>query len=128
MKVIIEGKIDSFICKGLDKGMTLEGDFKASDSYHDFDQLYAHRILLFIALIKSHKDIAWKSRLHSDGTSFDGWFIAGMSLPSGQITYHIADQFWNMLDNINTLEKSPEWDGHSSDDVLKRLNNWCFTL
>lgn len=101
---------------------------KISDGFHTFDQLYAHRILLFIALMKSHKDISWKSRLHNDGTGFVGWFIGGMSLPNGQITYHIPDQFWNLLNNINTLEKSPEWDGHTSDDVLKRLNNWAFTL
>ena len=128
MKVIIDGKIDQFVCKGLDKGMVLEGDFNVTDSYHSFEELYAHRILLFIALMKTHTEISWKSRLHNDGTSYDGWFVAGMHLPSGDITYHIYDKFWGMLQNINTLEKSPPWDGHTSEEVIRRLNNWIVTL
>lgn len=128
MKAIIEGKIDNFVCKGLEKGMVIEGDFKVSDSYHDFDELYAHRILLFIALMKSSPELSWKSRVHNDGTAYDGWFIAGMHLPSGDITYHVSDKFWGMLDNINTLEKSPPWDGHTSEEVIRRLNNYVITL
>lgn len=128
MKVVIEGKIDNFVCKGLDKGMTLEGDFSVSDSYHSFQELYSHRILLFICLMKQNKDVSWKSRVHSDGTSYDGWFIAGMKLTSGDITYHIPDNFWEMTSDIKVLEKSPEWDGHNSEEVLRRLNNWGFTL
>ena len=49
---------------------------KISDGYHTFEELYAHRIMLFICLMKSNKDISWKSRVHGDGTSLDGWFIA----------------------------------------------------
>lgn len=128
MKVIIDGKIDKFVCKSLEKGMVIEGDFNVTDSYHSFEELYAHRILLFIALMKSHPEISWKSRLHNDGTSYDGWFIAGMHLPSGDITYHISDKFWGMLQNINTIEKSPPWDGHTSEEVVRRLNNYVITL
>lgn len=127
MRVVIEGKIDSFVCKGLDKGMVIEGDFEASDSYHTFSEIYAHRIMLFIALMKSYKDISWKSRLHDDGSSYDGWFIGGMNLPSGVITYHIPDSYWSILDDINTIEKSL-YDGHTADDVLKRLNNFVFAI
>jgi hypothetical protein len=108
--------------------MVVEGDLEVSDSYHNFDELYAHRIILFISLMKSHKDISWKSRLHSDGTSFKDWFIAGMTLPDGDITYHIPDRFWNLIDDIEHKEKAPEWDGHTSDDVIRRLNNWSITL
>lgn len=105
-----------------------ENPGKISDGYHTFDELYAHRIMLFLCLMKFNKDISWKSRKHSDGTSYEGWFIAGMNLPTGTITYHIADQFWNMIDDINHLEVAPEWDGHTSDDVIRRLNNWGMTL
>lgn len=128
MKVIIEGKIENFVSKGLEKGMVIEGDFNVTDSYHSFEELYAHRILLFIALMKGSPEISWKSRNHNDGTSYDGWFIAGMHLPSGDITYHISDKFWGMLQNINTLEKSPPWDGHTSEEVIRRLNNYVITL
>jgi hypothetical protein len=100
-------------------------DLEVSDSYHTMSELYTHRVMLFVALMKCNKDLSWKSRLHNDGTSFDGWFIAGMNLPSGNITYHIPDTFWDMIEDINTVEKSPPWDGHTGDDVIKRLNSWC---
>jgi hypothetical protein len=96
-----------------------------SDGYHTFDELYAHRCTLFAALMKSHATLSWKSLLHDDGTMYDGWFIAGMNLPSGVITYHLPiDQFWDNLKEINELERAPEWDGHTSDDVIKRLIDW----
>lgn len=101
---------------------------KISDGHHTFDELYAHRILLFVALMKSYPDISWKSRFHSDGTNYDGWFVSGMKLPTGDITYHIPDKFWGLTENIKTLEKAPEFDGHTSTDVIKRLNNWCYTI
>lgn len=101
---------------------------KISDGHHTFDELYAHRIMLFIALMKCNKYISWKSKKHDDDTSFDGWFVAGMKLVSGDITYHIPDKFWDMLEDINTLEKAPHFDGHTSDDVIKRLNAWASAL
>ena len=130
MRVVIDGKIDSFVCKGLDKGMVIEGDFNITDSYHSFQELYSHRIMLFICLMKQNKDISWKSRIHKDGSKFDvdGWFIAGMKLPSGDITYHIPENFWELLIDINVLETEPDWDGHDSEEVIRRLNNWCFAL
>lgn len=100
---------------------------RISDGFHTFDELYAHRILLFIALMKSNRQISWKSKLHSDGSSIENWFIAGMNLPTGDITYHIPNNFWDMA-NVTELEKAPNWDGHSSEDVIKRLNNWSYTL
>ena len=59
-----------------------------SDGYHTFKELYDHRIALFLALVKSISEqeyhpanqICWKSKKHSDGTMFDGWFIAGIGL------------------------------------------------
>lgn len=126
MKCIIKGKVDSLNLKGDD--LVIEGKFDASDSYHTFDELYAHRILLFVSLMKCNKDVSWKSRLHSDGSSIDGWFVGGINLPSGCITYHLPNKFWEMVSNINTLEKAPEWDGHSSQDVIIRLNNWCMSI
>lgn len=102
-----------------------DGIIDITDGYHTFSELYSHRCTLFSALLKSHKDISWKSKRHSDGSSFDDWFIAGMNLPSGMITYHLPiDQFWDKLSDINELEYAPEWDGHTSNDVVKRLLAW----
>jgi hypothetical protein len=94
-----------------------------SDGYHTFGELYEHRIELFIALCKNVDGITvWKSRKHSDGTSFEGWFSLGIGLSKGeQITYHLPDKYWDELDFTHTLESAPEFDGHTSADVLKRL-------
>jgi len=93
-----------------------------SDGYHTFDELYDHRVTLFGALCLAYPALSWKSRLHSDGTSMDGWFVAGMRLPSGMITYHIPDSEWSkMFYLVTELELAPKWDGHTPADVVQRL-------
>ena len=110
---------------------------KISDGYHTFDELYDHRITLFIALcrrvqgFKYHGDQrnamgdeknVWRSNLHSDGTMYDGQFILGIGKEAGkQITYHLPLSRWEETDFAETLERGPEFDGHTSDDVLERL-------
>ena len=102
------------------------------DGYHTFDELYNHRITLFIALCRHMHDLLalekpekfkiWRSRLHSDGTAWDDWFIMGIGTKAGeQITYHLPMKMWSFTDFAESLEKAPEFDGHSSDDVLARL-------
>jgi hypothetical protein len=103
----------------------VEDPSKISDGYHTFAELYSHRMVLFISLMKSYPHISWKSKKHFDNTEYEGYFIAGMKLPTGDITYHIVDKFWDILSNIKTLDVAPEWDGHTSDMVLHRLNKWC---
>lgn len=59
-----------------------------SDGYHSFKDLYDHRVKLFVALCntidlhnkayKGNKKKPWKSLFHSDGTMWEGWFIAGI--------------------------------------------------
>ncbi len=102
------------------------------DSYHTFDELYEHRIQLFMALCryfiqgKASYDSrnVWRSKLHSDGSKFDGWFILGIAKEKGnQITYHLPNRYWNDCVKFSEeLEKAPEFDGHTSDDVLNRIN------
>lgn len=97
---------------------------KLSDGFHTFDELYEHRHTLFMVLYNQNLDIAWKSKLHPDGTMFEGdWFIAGLNLPNGAITYHIPMRLWDSFDG-QELERAPEWDGHTAEDVLKRLRGW----
>lgn len=111
-----------------------------SDGYHTFGELYEHRIELYLALISvicSHNmaeggyvelDVKpWRAKLHSDGSSFEGWFVLGLSWKDGkQITYHLPMSYWERLDGtpdylLSTYDKAPEWDGHTSSDVLQRL-------
>jgi len=66
--------------------------------------------------------VVWRSRLHSDGSSYPGWFVLGIDEKSGrQITYHLPDTRWNDCDDFETRDHAPEFDGHTSDDALKRL-------
>jgi hypothetical protein len=98
-----------------------------SDGYHTFAQLYEHRIILFISLCKIlplNTLFVWRSKLHSDGSNFDGWFVLGMGKEKGkQITYHLPISKWNDCDFAETLEKAPDFDGHTSQDVLTRLQS-----
>ena len=99
------------------------------DGYHTFDELYEHRIILFIALcrhLEKHNffNPIWRSETNGDGTKWDGWFILGFVDENGkQITYHLPMEKWNETNFAETLEKAPDFDGHTSDDVLERLKN-----
>ena len=104
---------------------------KVSDGYHTFDELYDHRCLLFLAwqaLWHNHTEPysgAWKSRKHSDGEAWEGWFIAGITNvgPFSQISYHIPDKYWDLC-KAPERETAPVWDGHTSGDVITRLIGW----
>ena len=98
-------------------------DTSPSDGYHTMQELYHHRFLLFMALCQQMSNIAWRANNHDDGTCYTGYFIAGIDLPAGTITYHLPDKYWEFLDNcgIKTTNKAPKWDGHTSEDVLTRL-------
>lgn len=94
---------------------------KNSDGYHTFDELYEHRCILFIAFLNSlqYKPatyFAWKSKTNSDGSKWEGWFVAGIE---DKITYHLPIRYWNNL-NVPEVEKG-RWDGHTSKEVLERL-------
>jgi hypothetical protein len=119
----------------------LEGgdDMEVSDGYHTLDELYDHRIRLYIATCRllhriytryqvQYDGVApweqpvWRSKLHADGSAYDGWFILGIFRESGkQISYHLPLSVWEATDFAETLELAPEWDGHTSVDVLERL-------
>lgn len=104
---------------------------KISDGYHTFDELYEHRIVLWIALCRVWATsvqvvkYVWRSKKHSDGSKIDGWFLLGMGDENGeQITYHLPMRFWKATNfcKQNTLPKAPEFDGHTSADVLDRIS------
>lgn len=108
------------------------------DGYHTFDELYDHRITLFIALCKSMATInhlelkdkegksvgcpTWRSRLHWDGKMFADQFIIGLFKDQGkQITYHLPIERWDETWFAETLPMAPIWDAHTPDDVIARL-------
>lgn len=95
-----------------------------SDGYHTFNELYEHRALLFIMLAKQNYGKAWRAKLHEDGTMYDGYFIAGIHTPEGDITYHLEEKYWNDMNGMVTLTYADKYDGHTSQDVAKRLRRW----
>ena len=98
---------------------------KISDGYHTFNELYQHRCALFACLMKSHPELSWKSKKHSDGSEWEGWFIAGMRLPTGDVTYHLPADMWDLLGGIDALDLGVVWDGHTSADVVARLTEFA---
>jgi hypothetical protein len=87
-----------------------------TDGFHNFDELYYHRMVLFSLICNVFKDKAWKSWLHSDGTMFENYFIAGINTPEGNFTYHIKKEYWSKFD-VKELHMAPEWDGHKPCDI-----------
>lgn len=99
---------------------------KISDGYHTFGELYSHRNILFVKLAKFIKSEnnrhVWRSIRQSDGSMDKDWFIMGIGKDAGdQISYHLPISMWEQTMFAETLDKAPEWDGHSSNDVLLRL-------
>ncbi len=97
-----------------------------SDGFHTFNELYEHRHALFMALcrvLRTHVEASvWKSKLHDDGVMYRGHFIMGCRFNELEtITYHLPLKYWDKCWFAVELEKAPEWDGHTSDDVINRL-------
>lgn len=115
-----------------------------SDEYHTFDELYDHRSILYLSLLSKMQaelfsifntkhsgqkyKIVW-SDTHHDGEKWDGWLIVScMKVENGeQISYHISDKYKYLIESqFEFVDKAPEWDGHTSEDVLNRLVKWTF--
>ena len=94
-----------------------------SDGYHTFNGLYYQRMVLFAALVKAHKDKAWKSWRHEDGELCfgGGWFIVGIDTPEGSYTYHYEDKDWDRFE-CEELPVAKHWDGHTEEDVTRLLS------
>lgn len=92
------------------------------DEYHSMHELYQHRMALNIALFHAWKKdyYVMKSKLHEDGTMFDGYFIVMALTPEGQISYHYDLKHWDKFD-LTEVERTPKWDGHTSLQVMERL-------
>ncbi len=91
-----------------------------SDKWHTFGDLYHHRMILTLCLVKLLPDYSWKSKLHHDGTMFEDSFIVGFNTPKGQYSYHYDLEYWDMFD-VEKLDKAPEYDGHKPEDIDRLL-------
>lgn len=108
---------------------------EVSDGYHTFNELYEYRLLYNAAFFNSLATYdtfldEWsqvtydvhKSKKHSDGEDCfgGGWFIVMAELPTGQISNHYEMKDWDLF-KIPEKEKANEWDGHTPQDVARRL-------
>lgn len=94
---------------------------ETSDGYHTFNELYEHRFVLWLALCRAVGG-SWRTRLHSDGTFYEGWFVLGLGVAQGeQITYHLPLRLWDEAGFAETIERVRNFDGHTSTQVVERI-------
>lgn len=102
----------------------LSDDIEVSDGYHTFQELYDHRRALtaVLAFAASSAGDSWRSKAHHpDGDPmFDGYFIVGINLPTGTITYHYKMKYWDDFSGVPELPHAPRWDGATPDDTVRR--------
>lgn len=119
-KITVKGINDLIEDSGINKD-------NISDGSHTFSELYKHRSILYVTLCKllakENNYYIWRSKKHSDGgDSYEGYFVLGIGKDKGeQITYHILNKYWKDTNFAQTLDKAPDYDEHTSEDVLKRL-------
>jgi hypothetical protein len=106
----------------------LSSSIEVSDGHHTFGELYDHRRALTAALCRAISLDAWRSKAHhpEDSPMFDGgYFIVGVSLPTGTITYHYKLKHWDDFAGVIELAHAPRWDGAAPGDTVTRLLEWA---
>jgi len=92
-----------------------------SDGYHTFNQLYQARVMLFLALMMSRKDLisGWSFK-GADGSGDGEWCIGWIETPDGDLRYHFHKK--HLTGGLMGLEKptATRWNG--SDENEKALN------
>jgi hypothetical protein len=105
---------------------------EVSDGYHTFNELYEFRMLYNAALFNEWRGRegvlgfeVHKSKRHSGGELCfgGGWFVVTALLPTGQITNHYEMKDWDLF-KIPERAKAAVWDGHTPQDVAKRLREY----
>ena len=91
---------------------------EVDDGSHTFNELYYHRMMLFLMVCRMFKDKAWKSWKHHDMTMYEDYFIVGIFTPEGQFTYHYHKEYWDLFD-VKERMFAPLYDGHTSDDITR---------
>jgi len=106
-------------------GQLLE-TFSLGDEHHTIEELYLYRMLY-----NAHAANAWarhntypvaKSWNHSEGDPCfgGGWFIVTAQLPTGQISNHYKEKYWDLF-AVPAVDIPPEYDGHTPSDAVERM-------
>lgn len=97
-----------------------------TDGHHTFGELYDHRRALTAVLAgaaASNYD-SWRSKEHhpDDSPMFEGgYFVVGIELPTGTITYHYKLSHWDDFAAVPERKHAPKWDGATPADTVTRL-------
>ena len=96
-----------------------------TDGFHTMEELYEHRRALTAVLAGfAAPGAAWRSKQHhpDDSPMFEGgYFIVGIELGTGTITYHYKLTHWDDFAAVPEREHAPKWDGATPDDTVTRL-------
>lgn len=100
-----------------------------SDGYHTFNELYEHRYALWFKMCEMIYDNSFypspivKAKRNHDGTYYEGYFILGYTDPTtkAQMSYHLPMVYWEKAYFAKEFDLYPDYDGHTSADVLKRI-------
>ena len=98
-----------------------------TDGYHTMEELYDHRRALTAALCKALSLDSWRSKAHhpDDDPMFEGgYFIVGINLPTGTVTYHYKLTHWDDFAGVIELPHAPLWDGAAPAVTVDRLLEW----
>lgn len=111
----VQTGIDYLAANGdIDRGEISDGD-------HTFNELYYHRMILFSIVALNNQNLAWRSRLHDDGSMYENYFIVGIDTIEGAFSYHFHMENWDHFSGIKEVEKAPKWDGHVARDIGRLL-------
>lgn len=116
--------------------LTLKDTHDVGDGWHTFGELYQYRMLYNAALFNEWANLydahnamrlydVHKSWKHSDGQPCfgGGWFVVVAQLPTGQISNHYKAEHWDLF-KLPVRDMAAEYDGHSPQDVAKRLEEF----
>ena len=91
-----------------------------SDGYHTFDELYEHRVLLYILAIKGLPEKAYVKLDH-----YEGWDCIYQYINGNQISYHVPVKYRDLYISECEVDNEHTYDGHTSQDVLNTIKNYC---
>lgn len=97
-----------------------------TDGFHTMEELYDHRRALTAALAGAAASAgdSWRSKEHhpDDDPMFEGgYFIVGIQLPTGVITYHYKLTHWDDFSATPEVKHAPKWDGAPPSATVDRL-------
>lgn len=123
----------------LRSGMDSELIGEISDGYHTFNELYSIRMAYNVALFNEwaqQKDatnsglVDTKYNVHKSWKHYDdeycfggGWFVVVAKLPSGLVSNHYEEKYWDLFRVPEVPKSLFIFDGHNTEDVIERLIN-----